>query len=113
VHELGVVIEVVKTVDDFARKNHVRQIQTLVLQIGELSSMIPKYVEDCFPMAIEGTILQSSKLKIEILPGNAICSECGKVFNLLQNENVCPGCAGKKWEIISGKEFVIKEIIAC
>ena len=110
---MGVVIEVVKTVDDFARKNNVQQIETLVLQIGELSSMIPKYVEDCFPMAVEGTILQNSKLKIEVLPGNAICSGCGKVFNLLQNESTCPSCAGKKWEIISGKEFVIKEIIAC
>jgi hydrogenase nickel incorporation protein HypA/HybF len=113
VHELGVVIEVVKTVDDFAKKNNVQQIQTLVLQIGELSSMIPKYIEDCFIMAVEGTILQNSKLKIEILPGNAICSGCGKVFNLLQNENVCPSCAGMNWEIISGKEFVIKEIVAC
>jgi hydrogenase nickel incorporation protein HypA/HybF len=113
VHELGVVIEVVKTVDDFARQNNVQQIETLVLQIGELSSMIPKYIEDCFPMAIEGTILQNSKLKIEILPGNALCSGCGKVFNLIQNHNVCPACGGKIWEIISGKEFVIKEIVAC
>ena len=112
-HELGVVIEVVKTVDDFAKQNNVVQIQTLVLQIGELSSMIPKYIEDCFPMAVEGTILQNSKLEIEILPGNAICAGCGKVFNLLQNENICPSCAGKNWTIISGMEFVIKEIVAC
>jgi hydrogenase nickel incorporation protein HypA/HybF len=113
VHELGVVIEVVKTVGDFAKKNNVQQIQTVVLQIGELSSMVPKYIEDCFPMAIEGTILQNSKLEIEVLPGNALCSSCGKVFNVLQSENVCPGCGSKDREIISGKEFMIKEIVAC
>jgi hydrogenase nickel incorporation protein HypA/HybF len=113
VHELGVVIEVVKTVGDFAKKNNVQQIQTLVLQIGELSSMVPKYIEDCFPMAVEGTLLQNTELKIEILPGNALCTGCKKVFNLLANAEACPTCGAKNWEIVSGKEFVIKEIVAC
>ena len=102
----------VKTVEDFAKKNKVSRIQTLVLQIGELSSMVPKYVEDCFPMAAEGTILEGAELQVEILPGNGRCSTCGKVFNLLQNRNLCPACASREWEILCGKEFVIKEIVA-
>ena len=112
-HELGVVIEVVKTVEDFARKNGVTKIDTLVLQIGELSSMIPKYVEACYPAAVDGTLLQETKLKIEILPGNAICKKCNKVFNLIDNKNTCPNCGSTDREILSGKEFMIKEIIAC
>lgn len=72
-HELGVIIEVVKTVEDIAIKNHLTKIDTIVLQIGELSSMIPKYIEECYPAAVDGTIMESTKLKIEILPGNALC----------------------------------------
>jgi len=112
-HELGVVIDIIKTVEDFANKNGVTKIDTLVLQIGELSSMIPKYIEACYPAAVDGTLLQETKLKIEILPGNAICKTCNKVFNLIQNNNKCPNCASKDWEILCGKEFMIKEIIAC
>jgi len=112
-HELGVVIEVVKTVENFAKKNEVTQIDTLVLQIGELSSMIPRYIQACYPAAIEGTLLQDAKLEIEILPGNAICQKCNKVFNLIENNNKCPNCGSEEWEILCGKEFMIKEIIAC
>jgi len=112
-HELGVVMEVVKTVDDFARKNNITKIDTIVLQIGELSSMIPKYIEDCFPAAIDGTIMQDTKLKIEILPGNALCNQCNKVFNIIKSDKICPHCGGKAWQMISGKEFMIKEVIAC
>ena len=112
-HELGVVIEVVKTVENFAKKNEVTQIDTLVLQIGELSSMIPRYIQACYPAAIEGTLLQDAKLEIEILPGNAICQKCNKVFNLIENNNKCPNCGSEDWEILCGKEFMIKEIIAC
>ncbi|SCG82500.1 putative hydrogenase nickel incorporation protein hypA [Proteiniborus sp. DW1] len=112
-HELGVVIKVVKTVENFAHKNGVSKIDTLVLQIGELSSVIPKYVEDCYPAAVDGTMLQNTKLRIEIIPGNAKCCICNKVFNLIQHNKQCPYCHNNHWELLSGREFVIKEIIAC
>ena len=112
-HELGVLIEVIKTVEDFAQSNGLTKIDTLVLQIGELSSMIPKYIEECYPPAVDGTLLQETKLKIEILPGNGICKKCNKVFNLIEHNRECPNCESKDWEILCGKEFMIKEIIAC
>lgn len=112
-HELGVVIEVVKTVESFARKNEITKIDTLVLQIGELSSSIPKYIEACYPAAVDGTMLQGTKLKIEVLPGNAICRDCSKVFNVIEHNGKCPNCGGRSMELLSGKEFLIKEIIAC
>lgn len=111
-HELGVVIEVVKTVEKFAKSNNLTKIDTVVLQIGELSSMIPKYIENCFPVAVDGTLLEESKLKIEVLPGNAMCRGCKKVFNITANNGICPHCVSKDWEILSGKEFMIKEVIA-
>jgi hydrogenase nickel incorporation protein HypA/HybF len=112
-HELGIVIEIIKTVESFAKQNNVTKIDTLVLQIGELSSIIPRYVEACYPAAVDGTMLQETKLTIEILPGNALCTKCNKVFNLLENKSKCPICGGRSWEILSGREFMIKEIIAC
>ena len=112
-HELGVVIEIIKTVEDLARENGLSKIDTLVLQIGELSSIIPHYVEACYPAAVDGTLLQETKLKIEILPGNAICQKCNRVFNLLANNSKCLNCGSESWELLGGKEFMIKEIIAC
>lgn len=112
-HELGVVIKVVETVEEFAKANHVSKIDSLVLQVGELSSMIPRYIEACYPAAVEGTMLEDTRLQIEIIPGNGLCKHCKKVFNLLQNKNQCNHCGSEEWEILSGKEFMIKEIVAC
>lgn len=111
-HELGVVLEVIKTVENFAKQNELTEIDTIVLQIGELSSMIPKYVEACYPAAIDGTMMEETKLEIEILPGNALCKECNKTFNLIKNNGECPNCSNKNFDLLSGKEFMIKEIIA-
>lgn len=112
-HEIGVVMQVINAVENFARQNGITKIETLVLQIGELSSTIPQYVEACYPAAVEGTLLQDTKLMIEILPGNGICKDCNKVFNLLENNRKCPKCGSRHWEILCGKEFMIKEIVAC
>lgn len=112
-HELGVVFEVVKTVENFALSNQLTKIDTVVLQIGELSSMIPKYIEACYPAAVDGTLLEESRLKIEIIPGNGLCRECKKVFNIAANNGKCPHCESRDWELLSGKEFFVKEVIAC
>lgn len=111
-HELGIVIEVIKTVENFAKQNGLVKIDTLVLQIGELSSIVPGYIEACYPAAADSTLLQETKLKIEILPGNALCKKCNKVFNLIQNRK-CPNCGSDDLDLLCGKEFMIKEIIAC
>jgi hydrogenase nickel incorporation protein HypA/HybF len=113
VHELGVVIEVVKTVEEFAAKNGVTRIQALVLQIGEISSVIPHYVEACYPAAVDGTILEGSELRIETLSANARCRSCAKVFGFKESGGKCPACGGGDFELLGGREFMIKEIVAC
>lgn len=79
-HELGIMIEIVKTVERIAQQNNVTAVDTLVLQIGQMSPVVPSFIESCYPAAKDGTLLENTKLKIEMVPG---------------------------------KEFMIKEIIAC
>ena len=46
-HELGVVIEVVKTLDRIVLENNLTEVESIFLKIGEISSMITKYSDDC------------------------------------------------------------------
>ena len=111
-HELGVVIEVVKALDRIVLENNLTEVETIVLQIGEISSMIPKYIEDCFDVAVDKTQFEKTKLKIEILTATALCRPCNRVFKLVENNGKCDCCGGNDWELLSGKEFLIKEIVA-
>lgn len=111
-HELSIVMEVVKHVERLAVENRLTVIDTLVLQVGELSSMIPHYIEAVYPAAVEGTALKDTKLVIEVIPGNGRCTACSHIFNLKEHRRICPKCSHEHWEILSGKEFMIKELIA-
>ncbi|SDW42368.1 hydrogenase nickel incorporation protein HypA/HybF [Tepidimicrobium xylanilyticum] len=112
-HELGIMIQVVKTVEKFAMENGITKIDTLVLQIGELSSVIPRYIQACYPAAVDGTLLEDTKLEIKIIPGNCRCFKCNKIFNYIKNQGECPECGSRDFELLSGREFMIKEIVAC
>ena len=110
-HELSIVAEVVKTVEKIALEKGLTVIDSLTLQIGEIASVVPKYIEDCYQAVIDDTMLQKTKLNIEILPANAICSGCKKVFHFPENKKKCPYCGCMESEIISGRELFIKEIV--
>lgn len=112
-HELGIMINVVSSIEKIAAENGVTKIETLVLQVGELSPVVPHYLEAVYPAAVDGTLLQETKLEIEVVPGSALCKHCGTAFNLLANKKLCPDCGHSDWQLISGTEFLIKEIVAC
>ena len=111
-HELGIVMHIAESVIEVMKEEELTEVQKIVLQVGELSSVIPRYLEECYPAAVDGTVLEKTKLEIEILPGNARCKDCGEIFNLIKNKRICPKCGADHWELLSGTEFNLKEIIA-
>lgn len=68
-HELGIMYKVVETVLGVAQRDSLSKIDTLVLQIGELSPVVPRYIRACYPAAVDGTMMENTKLEIEILKG--------------------------------------------
>lgn len=109
-HEIGVVRQVIRTVEDFAKENNITKVEEIVLDIGELSLIIPKYVDDIFAVTVEGTILDGAKLIMNVIPGMAECEECDEIFNVIEHEGYCPNCGSFEKTVLSGTDFTIKEI---
>ena len=109
-HEIGVVRQIIKTVEDFAKQNNVTEVSEIVLDVGELSLVIPKYVEDISPVVPPGTILEKAKLVMNVVPGIAECDECDELFNVIEHEGYCPNCGSFDKTVLSGETCTVKEI---
>ena len=109
-HEIGVVRSMVKTVTAFAEANQITDIAEIVVDVGELSLVIPEYVEELYPAVAAETPLKDTKLILEIVPGMAECDECDEIFNVVENEGYCPNCGSFEKTVLTGKDFNIKEI---
>ena len=55
-HEIGVVRAMVKTVTDYAAAKGVDHVSEIVADCGELSLVIPQYVEQIYPTVVKGPI---------------------------------------------------------
>ena len=110
-HELNVLMAAADQVEQIAIENHLKLIDAIVLEVGELSSIVPMFLTEYYPMIVEKKpVLCNSKLIIEKVPGIARCLSCGTDFNVVENEGYCPKCNSFEKEVISGQDFVIKEI---
>lgn len=109
-HELGIVIDIVKQIETYTEEHQIKHVDSLVLEIGELSGIVPRYIEEVYPIAIEQSTLKEMSLQIIETPGIGKCTHCDFVYNLVHNNNTCPKCLESKYEVISGTDFIIKEI---
>ena len=110
-HEIGIVRSMCKTVADYARENNIENIAEIVLDNGELSLVIGKYVEELFPVVTaDEPLFQGTKLIINPVPGLAECDDCDEIFNVIENDGYCPNCGSFNKQVLSGKDFTIREI---
>ena len=110
-HEIGIVRQLVRTVSDFAAENHVSDIREVVVDCGELSLVIPEYVQELYPPVVKGSILENAKLTVNVVPGLAECDACDEIFNVIEHKGFCPNCGSFEKTVLSGKEFSIREIV--
>lgn len=111
-HELSLLVEVVKIVENLVVEQKIDKLEAIRLQVGELSSVIPMFLKDYFPVVtLDKPYFKDTKLEIEMLPGEAKCVDCGEVFNVVKTKGYCPKCNSFEKEVLCGKEFAIKELV--
>ena len=111
-HELSVIAGALKIIERVMREQGLTKVDTIVLQVGEFSGIVPSYLEEYFPAAVSHTRFEGAKLELEVLPGIARCNACGAEFHAFEHGFICPECEGKDIIPLSGREFLIKEIHA-
>ena len=112
-HELGVVFKVIQQVEEIAAENDVTRVEKVTLSLGEVSSVIPEYLMDCWKWAVKRTeVMKEAVLDIETIPAVTHCDGCGQDYPTVQHGKICPFCgSGETW-LVQGNEFIIKQIEA-
>lgn len=113
-HELGLVTHVVRTIEEVGREEHLTEVASVTLEIGEVSGVIPDYLIDCWKyFRSRSEILKGAELDIETVPAVTMCEDCQKTYPTLEYKKICPYCGGEATYLAAGNEFRIKEIVAC
>lgn len=111
-HELGIVFHIAKKVESLAVENHVNHVAKVVLQIGEVSTVIPEYLDDCWKWkCTKSEILKDCELEVEMIPAVTFCEDCEKTYGTVEHGKICPYCGSEHTYLVQGNEHAIKEIV--
>ncbi len=110
-HEIGLLRQLVRTVSAFASEHHIPAVSEVTVDCGELSLVIPEYLQELYPVATKGSMLEGTRLNIHIIPGLAECDACDEIFNVIEYKGFCPNCGSFEKTVLSGKDFTVKEIV--
>ena len=110
-HELGIVFYIIRDVKEVAGQNGVEHVSAVVMDIGEVSTVVPEYLTDCWRWAADKEdLLRGCELRCNIIPAVTHCDGCGKEYPTVEHGKTCPHCgSGETW-LLRGNEVEIKEI---
>ncbi len=110
-HELGVVFNVIDTIEDVGKENNLTNVQTVTLELGEVSSVVPEYLTDCWEWAKKKhPLVADASLMIITIPAITYCEDCKQTYETMKYGKTCPHCNSSNTYLQQGNEFRIKEI---
>lgn len=111
-HELGLCDALLKMVVRIAEEDgEVSEIESVTVEIGELSGVVPRFMEECWTAVVDQTPYEHTKLVIEMKKGKLICESCGKLFPGTVETRRCPFCESPKLTPAEGRGMLLKEIL--
>ena len=111
-HELGIVTYVADAVEKIAEEQQIPEIAAVVLEIGEVSGIVPEYLVDCWNyFRTRYEALKTSHLQHEMLPAVTYCESCGSEYETVKYGKICPRCGSEHTFLLRGRECNIKELV--
>ncbi|MFT3846231.1 MAG: hydrogenase maturation nickel metallochaperone HypA [Lacibacter sp.] len=106
-HELSIAQSILSIAEKSVPPGSKEKVVAVTLQVGELSSIETEALLFAFDAIKSNTILQHAEMKIETIPGEAVCNSCHNVFHLNSYATACPNCNSYSVSITKGKEMKI------
>ncbi|MBO4703353.1 MAG: hydrogenase maturation nickel metallochaperone HypA [Bacilli bacterium] len=110
-HELSIVMEVCKQVEKLAKEHHVEKVKSVTVEVGEVSGVVKEYFVDAFNwMKNKNELMKECELNYIVVQAISYCEDCKQTYPTTEYAKECPYCHSQKTYLVSGKDFMIKEI---
>jgi hydrogenase nickel incorporation protein HypA/HybF len=111
-HELSIMSSILDIVLEYAHANAAKHVAQINLEVGELSDLIPLWMQSYFEHVSKDTIAKHAILAIDHVPALFRCRSCNKEFSMTKADwrVSCPHCSSADIDMLSGREFKIVSI---
>lgn len=127
-HEFSFASHIADVVMQHVKKNKVKKVLSVSVEVGEFTMIIPEYLTYCFDIVKANyNEIEDAEMLIKTVPGSIKCNSCGAITEIslkgskesqqpdkltLMNPSVftCSKCKDTDTKIISGKQALVKSM---
>lgn len=109
-HEMSIAQSLVDILQEEMRKAGAQRLQSVRLEIGQMSAIMPDALSFGFEVITAGTNLEGAELILDSVPLKAACRACQREFEIERYAFHCPFCHSGDIEVLSGQELAVVEI---
>ena len=113
-HELGIVFHIIREVKKTAAENGCTKVSKVIMDIGEVSTVVPYYLEDCWKWAVakDEEIMHGCSLEVNTIKAVTLCQDCGEEYPTVEFAKRCPHCGSENTVLLRGNEVEIRQMEA-
>jgi hydrogenase nickel incorporation protein HypA/HybF len=111
-HEMTLAEGVLQIVEDAARREGLRHVRAVWLEIGQLASVEPEAMRFCFDAVARDSVAEGARLEIVATAGAAWCNVCSEQVALAELGAPCPRCGGYRLRLTQGTGMRVIELEA-
>ena len=109
-HELSLCLALLEQVQKIADEHQARRVVRIVVQMGPLSGVEARLLQQAYPLAAAGSIAEAAELVIETCPVRVECTQCSAVSEVVPNRLLCSQCGDYRTRVQSGDELLLAHV---
>lgn len=110
-HEMSIAESVLGIVEETARREGMRQVREVRLEIGRLAAVEKESLRFCFEAVVRGGVAEGAALAIDDVPGTAWCFACSATVPIEARGDDCPRCGGGPLQVNGGTDMRVKDLL--
>ncbi|NTV09854.1 MAG: hydrogenase maturation nickel metallochaperone HypA [Zoogloea sp.] len=109
-HEMSLAEGIRGIVENAAASQEFGRVKTVVVEIGQLSTVEVDALRFCFEAVMHGSIAEGAALEVIDIPGSAWCMQCSETVAISQRYDPCPRCGSYQVQPTGGTEMRVREL---
>lgn len=107
---MAITRSIIEIVESEAEKEKFDRVLEISLRVGEYSGLVPRCIEEFFPIAAAGSIAEGARLSIEPVKACFRCLDCGYEGDADRVNHCCKNCGGMALKMTAGREFYVENL---
>jgi hydrogenase nickel incorporation protein HypA/HybF len=110
-HERSLVKALLRQVEAIADQHSTSRVSSIHIRVGEFSGVEADLLSSAYDDLVQDSRLCGASLRVERVPLEAVCQQCGRTFRVERFQFHCEKCGSLRLTLRGGEEILLDSVM--